>query len=397
MHDIDSLIEGAKMFLNDRQSSQSTVMHHSCSWNRLRKWLANEGIQGFDHDVERRYFEVAGLLGEGLTKHEREERSHVERLLSVKETGSPPQRIAPRKHIIPEGFMRACDDYGAELASSGLKTSTIKGNLSAVRHFCSACGVSSPEQVDTGSVVRFTEAISSCAPQTRSQKLYAARSFIRFLAARGKCDAAMASTMPRIPGHKHSSIPSAYTADELSVLLSGPSSRRCPKRDRAIMLLACLLGMRASDIKGLMLEDIDWREKKLSFIQRKTQVRQVLPMPDEVWLSLADYLKSERPETDSNRVFLTACAPYLPIDSSHVFHRGVTRAFSSAGIETAGKHHGMHSLRHSAATNMLSGGTPYPTISAVLGHSSTNVTRRYLSVDVESLRDIALEVPRWKR
>ena len=42
---------------------------------------------------------------------------------------------------------------------------------------------------------------------------------------------------------------------------------------------------------------------------------------------------------------------------------------------------------------MLSDGTPYPTISAVLGHSSTNVTRRYLSKDVESLRGIALEVP----
>jgi integrase len=53
----------------------------------------------------------------------------------------------------------------------------------------------------------------------------------------------------------------------------------------------------------------------------------------------------------------------------------------------------MHSMRHSAATNMLAEGTPYPTISAVLGHSSTNVTRRHLSIDVESLRCLALEVP----
>ena len=67
--------------------------------------------------------------------------------------------------------------------------------------------------------------------------------------------------------------------------------------------------------------------------------------------------------------------------------------FADAGVETAGKHHGMHSLRHSAASNMLSGGTPYPTISSVLGHSSANVTKRYLSIDVESLRPLALEVP----
>jgi integrase len=77
-----------------------------------------------------------------------------------------------------------------------------------------------------------------------------------------------------------------------------------------------------------------------------------------------------------------------------VFHRSITRAFKNANIDIKGKHHGIHSLRHSAATNMLSAETPYPTISAVLGHSSTNVTRRYLSIDVDSLRCLALEVPR---
>lgn len=396
MYDIDSLIEGAQGFLRERQSSQSTITHHVYSWRRLRRWLEDEGVCGFDHDVECRYFEAAGLVGDDLAKHKREERAHVERLLSVKETGSPPQRIAPRKYIAPKGFSFVCDSYETELANRGLKTSTIKGQLSAVRHFCLTCGARSPEQINASSVTRFTEAIIGCAAQTKSQKLYAIRDFLRFLAAHGNCDAAMASAIPRIPGHKHSSTPSAYTVGELSLLLSGPSSRRCPKRGRAIMLLAGLLGMRVSDIKGLTLGDIDWREKKLSFTQQKTQIRQILPMPDEVWLSLADYLKNERPKIESDRVFLTACAPYHPIDSSHVFHRGVTRAFSSAGIDTAGKHHGMHSLRHSAATNMLSGGTPYPIISAVLGHSSTNVTRRYLSIDVESLRDIALEVPRWR-
>lgn len=71
----------------------------------------------------------------------------------------------------------------------------------------------------------------------------------------------------------------------------------------------------------------------------------------------------------------------------------VEKAYADAGVDVDGKHHGMHSLRHSAATNMLSGGTGYPVISAVLGHSSVNVTRRYLSIDVESLRQIALEVP----
>jgi integrase len=163
------------------------------------------------------------------------------------------------------------------------------------------------------------------------------------------------------------------------------------------MILAALLGMRVSDIKALRLSDIDWQNKTLSFVQQKTQVRQVLPMPEEVWLAIAEYLRDERPDIDSESIFMTACAPYHPINSSHVFHRSVARAFKNAGIDIKGKHHGLHSLRHSIASNMLADGTPYPTISAVLGHSSTNVTRRYLSIDIESLRGIALEVPQCRR
>lgn len=163
------------------------------------------------------------------------------------------------------------------------------------------------------------------------------------------------------------------------------------------MLLAAILGMRVSDIKALKSGDVDWRKKTVTFTQRKTQVIQTLPMSEEVWLALADYIRNERPKTDYERIFLSAFAPFRPIDSSHTFHRALTRTFSKAGVDVRGKHHGMHSLRHSAATNMLGDKTPYPIISSVLGHSSTNVTRRYLSIDVESLRCLALEVPRWEK
>ena len=207
------------------------------------------------------------------------------------------------------------------------------------------------------------------------------------------CGPDAAAAAPLIPGHKHSTVPSAYTAPEVSSLLGCFQRSLRPKRDRAIVLLAAVLGMRAGDIKALRLSDIDWRAKTVSFVQGKTQVANALPMPEEVWLALADYIRSERPDVGDDHVFMTANAPYHAMESTHVFHRMVTRAFAEAGVETAGKHHGMHSLRHSAATNMLAGGTPYPTISSVLGHSSVNVTKRYLSIDVESLRPLALEVP----
>ena len=80
--------------------------------------------------------------------------------------------------------------------------------------------------------------------------------------------------------------------------------------------------------------------------------------------------------------------------ASNPFHHVATAAFDRAGVDTAGKHHGMHALRHSAATNMLAGGTAYPVICGILGHSNANTTRKYMAIDIEALRVLSLEVPR---
>ncbi|MBR0406265.1 MAG: tyrosine-type recombinase/integrase [Eggerthellaceae bacterium] len=393
MYDIDDLIDGAKDYLVKEGHSRSSIAHHEAEWKRLKAWFVATGLEAYDHDVETRYFVEAGFLGGRLTKQRQTERGHVERLLSIAETGGLPDREAKTRYSVPPGFAGAYRAYADKLEARGLKHVTRKGYLCVIRNFCMNCGASRPSDLDARSIGAFAEAVSGCAPQTRSSKLYVVRDFLRFLAKVGMCGPEAAAAAPLIPGHKHSTVPSAYTPAEVSPMLEGfPRSLR-PKRDRAIVLLASVLGMRVGDIKRLKLSDIDWRAKTVSFVQSKTHVANTLHMPEEVWLAVADYIKSERPDIGDDHIFITACAPYHAMDSSHVFHRMVTRAFADAGVETAGKHHGMHSLRHSAATNMLAGGTPYPTISSVLGHSSVNVTKRYLSIDVESLRPLALEVP----
>lgn len=116
-------------------------------------------------------------------------------------------------------------------------------------------------------------------------------------------------------------------------------------------------------------------------------------MPEEVWLAVADHVRCERPDVDGDRVLAAACAPRHATGPPHASRGTVTRAFADAGAGTAGKHHGTRGPRGPAAGDMPPGGTPYPTISSVPGHSSANVTKRYLSIDVESLRPLALEVP----
>lgn len=396
MYVLGELIAAARAHLDENGYSLSSKTHYERIWAGVAQWGELNAPDGWDRDAERRYLADAGLLGDRgeLTRWQVFVAGGVRRLLDLAETGRPRRPGARLKYVVPEGLLPAYELYKSELESRGLRDATVRGRLSDVRRFLSTCGAETPSELGPGSAKAFAATLSGCAAQTRAELLYAARDLGRTLAGAGMCDESLAGCLSRIPGHKDSSLPSAYSVDEVSALLAAETSGRCPKRTRAMMLLASVLGMRVGDIKALTLGDIDWRAKRLSFAQSKTGVAQVLPMPDEVWLSLADYIKNERPKVEGcDRVFLTAYAPHRPIDSDHVFHRAITRAFADAGVDPGERHHGLHSLRHSDATNMLSDGTPYPTISAVLGHSSTNVTRRYLSIDVESLRGIALEVP----
>ena len=88
-------------------------------------------------------------------------------------------------------------------------------------------------------------------PATRNLYEWWGDTLARTLAEAGMCGPSMAASMPLIPGHKHSSIPSAYSAEEVSALLDVEPSGRCPLRTRAMMLFAAVLGMRVGDIRSV--------------------------------------------------------------------------------------------------------------------------------------------------
>ena len=56
------------------------------------------------------------------------------------------------------------------------------------------------------------------------------------------------------------------------------------------------------------------------------------------------------------------------------------------------RHSGIHTFRHSFATNMLKKETSLQDISQILGHSDINVTETYLRVDIEQLRLCSLDL-----
>ncbi|MFR6581618.1 MAG: tyrosine-type recombinase/integrase [Ruminococcus sp.] len=108
--------------------------------------------------------------------------------------------------------------------------------------------------------------------------------------------------------------------------------------------------------------------------------------------SLLDYLKNHRPDVRSEYIFINTVTNSA-FTSAKILTQIVYKNFEKAGIERRYRKRGAHTLRHSLATTMLANNTPVPVITGVLGHASSRTTQKYLSIDVDGLRKVSLEVP----
>lgn len=158
-------------------------------------------------------------------------------------------------------------------------------------------------------------------------------------------------------------------------------------RDRAILMLFALYGLRASEVQRLSLDDIDW-DNAIIRIHRSKQCARVecYPLADHAAHALAIYVRSVRPKTDRREVFLQLRAPYLPLSTSALWQVVSRRLRPMApGL----RHHGPHALRHACATRLLARGMSMKEIGDFLGHRHPATTAVYAKVDLGGLRRVA--------
>lgn len=228
--------------------------------------------------------------------------------------------------------------------------------------------------------------------KTVEQNICSIRAFLRFLLEIKKIKIDFAAKTPMVQARKQTRIPSVWTADELKKLIAA-IDRGSPKgkRDYAMILLACCLGMRVTDIKKLTLENFHWEEKKLVFSQSKTKTPLSLPITSEVGWAVIDYLKYGRPKIDTPCLFVKHMAPFGPFSDGDHLHQLIQRYMQLAHLPTLKKKRGMHSLRHTMASMLLEKDTPLQIISDILGHIDTDSTAVYLKVGMKKLKECSLD------
>lgn len=164
------------------------------------------------------------------------------------------------------------------------------------------------------------------------------------------------------------------------------------KRNYAIFLIAARMTLRISDVVCLCFSSIDWRKKQFSICQEKTKEIVTLPMSREIVDALIDYLKNGRPDSESDRVFLSQQYPFNPIASHNNLYPELKKYIRRAGITTTeGERVGVHTFRHSGTTNMLTNGAGIDEVSMIDGHANIDSTKPYVRNNPSLLSLCAIE------
>jgi integrase/recombinase XerD len=216
----------------------------------------------------------------------------------------------------------------------------------------------------------------------------ALRRFFRYAAMRGWCDPHLAEAIhgPRV--YAGEGVPSGPDwADVQRLLAAVDTNRPRDVRDRAILMLLALYGLRASEVVALCLDDVDWERDRLHVARVKRREPQVYPLLPSLGNALLRYLHTVRRASAAHReLFLTLNSPFRPLSRGAVYGIVCPR-LNALGVRTA--HRGPHALRHACATRLVSAGLSLKEIGDHLGHRSTSATRIYAKIDLPHLREVA--------
>jgi integrase/recombinase XerD len=192
---------------------------------------------------------------------------------------------------------------------------------------------------------------------------------------------------PRI--YRDERLPLGPTWEQVkSIIPDSRGDKLSQLRDRAILLLLAVYGLRSGEVRCLQLGDIDWKKERLRVVRSKGGRRELLPLEPRTGNAIARYLRQGRPRCESRCVFVTLKAPFRPLSAGALYDVVNHRLLPVAGT---GKGRGPHALRHACARRLVDAGLSLKQIGDQLGHRSPDSTRIYAKVNLAALRLVAME------
>ncbi|MCY2966322.1 MAG: tyrosine-type recombinase/integrase [Planctomycetota bacterium] len=210
------------------------------------------------------------------------------------------------------------------------------------------------------------------------------RAFFRYAEVSGWCRAGLAAAImaPRV--FPYEGLPIGVPWDDVKrVIGAAQGDRRADIRDRALLMLLAIYGLRSGEVVGLQLHDFDWEKEELNVPHNKRQKPRTYPLCRSVGDAVLRYLREVRPRSARRELFLTLYAPFRPLSRGGL---GKVVRHRLRALKLKLPHYGPHALRHACATHLLNEGLSLKEIGDHLGHRSPETTRVYAKVDLTGLR-----------
>ncbi len=274
-------------------------------------------------------------------------------------------------------------------AECGLSANTLQAYESDASDFLRFAGAGDGRALGGLNSGRLVEYVDACrrrglSPGTIWRRLVSVRMFYRFLLSEGhvETDPSEALQTPRL----WKRIPEVLNVEDVERLLEAPG-RDSPLglRDRAALEMLYATGARASELCGLDVADVN---SEYGFVRcyGKRMKERLVPVGSRALEAVGEYLARGRPALlrgkDEPALFLTRTGRRL---SRNALWQRVRMHARAAGV-SAGVH--PHTLRHSFATHLLSGGADLRSVQVMLGHADISTTEIYTHVDHSRLKSI---------
>lgn len=286
-------------------------------------------------------------------------------------------------------------DYKNSLEKTQLSEETIYSLTQHMKYFLSYLEKENIENITKDDILKYSKSIKYNNLITLKNTYFVLRKCLIFLYENKYVKTDFSIYIPSIHVMNNSTIPTAWDIDTMNKLLSNVDAcTYTSKRTCLALVLAMTYGLRVSDIKKMRFSDLDWDNRQIKVIQKKSKKEIIFPMTKLFISTLIDYIENERPKSKYDTIIVGRHGELL--SNSNHFYRQMQLIFKKSNIDYKNKKIGIHSMRHSLASELLKENIPLPIISSILGHSNTSVTTMYLKIDKTRLIKCCLSLKEVK-
>lgn len=222
------------------------------------------------------------------------------------------------------------------------------------------------------------------APKTRNTRLAALRSFFRFVAYTEPACSLQCQRVLAIPTKRHQRLQVEFLAEkESAALVAAPDTATwIGRRDRTLLLLAIQTGLRNAEVRFLRCRDVSLGTGAHVRCTGKGRKSRCTPLRRDVAESVREWLM-ERAPTPDQPVFPSVRGGFLSADALQRLVARHAAAAAARCYSLSGRSITPHTLRHTAAMDLLRRGVDLTVIALWLGHESIETTQIYVHADLD--------------